>query len=56
MALNACCGRVLASQRELGGAVIERGALPCRGGVAELTILGETGRHVIGVGGGLVIL
>ena len=48
--------RVLAGQRELGGAVIELGSQPLRGGVAELTVLREAGRDVIGAGGGLVVL
>lgn len=47
---------VFSGKRKLGGVVIEGSSQPLRGGVTELAGLRETGRDVIGAGGGLVIL
>ena len=47
---------VCASQRKLGGAMVECGSQPLRSGVAELTILWEAGGGMIGVVRGLVVL
>ena len=56
MALRARRGGVFAGERELGLAVIEGRAQPVGCRMAERTILGETGRRVIGIRGPLVIL
>ena len=56
MALLAGDGRVRAGQREPSGVVIEFSPEPLRGGVAELAVLREAGRGVIGMGGGSVFL
>ena len=56
MTLSARHSGVLAGKWELGGAVIEVGSQPLRGGVAELTALRKAGRYVIGAGGRLVVL
>ena len=55
MALSASRGGVCAGQRKFGGAVIKGGRHPCRGGVAELAILRESGGSVIRIGGALKI-
>ena len=56
MALRATRGSVLAGQRErrLRG-VVERGAAPVRGAMAELTILREAGGDMVGIVGALVV-
>ena len=56
MALDAGYARVGAGKREPGVVVIEARRRPGRGGVADLAILREPGRHVIRVHGGLIIL
>ncbi len=56
MALGTGHSGVFSGERELGGVVIEGSSQPPRGGVTELAGLRETGRQVIGAGGGLVIL
>ena len=55
MALRARRGGMLAGERKLGGAVIEGGGHPCRGGVAQLAILRESGGDVIRIRGALII-
>ena len=56
MALSARGGGVFASQRKLGCIVIELGAQPLRGRVAELAALRVTGRNMIRAGSGLIVL
>lgn len=56
MAKLAVDDRVRAGQGELGGIVIELRAEPLRSVVAQLAVLREAGREVIGIIGALVIL
>ena len=57
VALHASGSDVRARQRELGlRGVIEHGAVPVGCGVAQRTILRESGRNVVRIGGRLVIL
>ena len=48
--------RVQAGERETGAVVIERGIKPGAGGVALVAGLREIRRHVVGIGGSLVVL
>ena len=53
MALDASSGRVCASERELGGAVVEGGRYPRRGVVAQRAILRESAGDMVRTLGGL---